>query len=109
MDSLLEKGADPNLADTLGRTALHFSAQEGAIEASAVLLDAGAEVDPQDSFGNSPLFVAVFNSRGRGDLIQLLREHGADPMRTNRAGQTPAGLARLIDNYNVVQYFADIG
>jgi ankyrin repeat protein len=54
------------------------------------------------------LFVAVFNSRGRGDLIALLREHGADPTAPNHSGQTPLGLARLIDNFDVAQFFADL-
>jgi ankyrin repeat protein len=105
--ALLAQGVDPNVGDQLGFTALHFSAQQGAVEACRALLDAGAEVDPVNSYGNTPLFVAVFNSRGRGDLIKLLRERGADPLRANRSGQTPLGLARLIDNYDVAQFFAD--
>lgn len=59
-------------------------------------------------FGNTPLFVAVFNSKGRGDLISLLRERGADPLKANKSGQTPAGLARLIGNYDVARLFEDV-
>jgi ankyrin repeat protein len=58
--------------------------------------------------GNTPLFVAVFNSRGRGDLIRLLRASGADPRKENVHGQTPLGLARLIGNYDVAQFFSDL-
>src|SRR4051812_48401577 len=36
---------------------------------------------------------AVFNSRGEGRMIRLLREHGADPFLVNVHGQTPVGLA----------------
>jgi ankyrin repeat protein len=57
--------------------------------------------------GNSALFVATFNSRGRGELIGLLRERGADPDQLNRHGQTPRGLANLIGNYDVARFFAD--
>jgi hypothetical protein len=41
-------------------------------------------------------------------LIELLRSHGADPRHINRNGQSPVGLARLIGNYNVADYFRDI-
>jgi len=39
------------------------------------LLAAGAQVDAVNSYGNTPLFTAIFSSRGRGELIQLLRRH----------------------------------
>jgi uncharacterized protein len=77
--SLLSEGADPDAADRQGFTALHFAVQQGAISAAGALLAAGAQVDAVNSYGNTPLFTAVFNSRGRGDLIKLLRHHGADP------------------------------
>jgi ankyrin repeat protein len=57
--------------------------------------------------GNTPLFIAAFNSRGRGEIIELLRSHGADPDLVNEHGQTPRGLAVLIDNYDVEQFFRD--
>lgn len=105
---LLTEGADPNAADRMGFTALHFAAQEGAIAAAGILLAAGAQLDSADSYGNTPLSTAVFNSRGRGELIRLLRRHGADPWHPNDTGQTPAGTARLIGNYDVAQFFADL-
>jgi uncharacterized protein len=104
----LAAGDDPNLGDRRGFTPLHLAAQEGSVETARMLLDHGAEVDPVNIFGNTPLSVAVFNSRGRGDLIALLRERGADPFRANNYGQTPVGLARLIRNYDAAQFFADV-
>ena len=109
IDQLIAAGADPSTADNKGFTPLHLAAQEGRAGAARALLDSGAEVDRRNRFGNTPLFVAVFNSRGRGDLIFLLRERGADPMAENASGQTPLGLARLIANFDVAQYFADPG
>jgi ankyrin repeat protein len=105
---LLASHADPNSPDRDGFTPLHFAAQEYQIEAARLLLDAGADVNSINKYGNSPLFVAVFNSNGRGELISLLRSHGADPFLVNRSGQTPLGLARLIANYDVAQYFEDL-
>jgi uncharacterized protein len=96
------------VADRQGFTALHFAVQQGAISAAGVLLAAGAQVDAVNSDGNTPLFTAVFNSHGHGELIKLLRHHGADSCHPNSTGQTPVGLARLIANYDVAQFFADL-
>lgn len=104
----LAAGADLNFGDKLGFTPLHLAAQEDSLDAARVLIEHGADIDRKNSFGNTPLFAAVFNSRGRGDLILLLRERGADPLSVNNSGQTPVGLARLIGNYDVAQFFADL-
>jgi ankyrin repeat protein len=106
--SRIDAGDDPNLGDVHGLTPLHFAAQEGALDVARLLLATGAAVDPEDVHGNTPLMSAVFNSRGRGDLIELLRASGADPTRPNASGQTAVGLARLIGNFDVARFFADI-
>ncbi|WP_263972339.1 hypothetical protein [Spongiactinospora rosea] len=41
-------------------------------------------------------------------MIELLRRWGADPFKANSSGQTPLGLARLIANYDVARFFADL-
>lgn len=105
---LLAAGSLPDVVDSQGFTALHLAAQEFAPAAAASLIDAGAKIDAENVFGNTPLWIAVFNSKGRGELIGLLRSHSANPLHTNAGGQTPVGLARLIGNYDVAQYFQDI-
>lgn len=105
---LIARGESPDSSDSQGFTPLHLASQEHALAAAATLLNLGATVDPANSFGNTPLFVAVFNSHGRHEMIHLLRSHGADPLHSNAAGQTPVGLARLIGNYDVAQYFQDL-
>ena len=105
---LLLSGMSPDIQDEEGFTPLHFAAQEYSVSVAAALLEAGASIDLENRFGNTPLFVAVFNSKGRGALIKLLRSHGANPHHHNDYGQTPLGLARLIANYDVAQYFADL-
>lgn len=105
---LLARGESPDATDRLGFTPLHLAAQQWSVHAAEALLDGGASVDPENEFGNTPLFVAVFNSKGRGELIELLRSRGADALHANMSGQTPVGLARLIANYDVAQWFADL-
>jgi len=103
---LISKGADVNAKEKARHwTALHFAAQEYDPRITAVLLENGAEVDPQDTYGNTPLSEAVFNSRGRGEVIELLLENGADRNIKNKSGVSPLDLARMIDNFNVKQFF----
>jgi uncharacterized protein len=65
-------------------------------------------VDSEDIHGNTPLWRAVFNSRGRGDLIELLLSSGADRGHRNKRGKTPLDLANTIANYDVAQFFANV-
>lgn len=105
---LVQRGMDVNLADRKGWTSLHFAAQNNDVDTARFLLDFGAAVDPKDGYGNTPLSTAVFNSRGNGELIQLLRHRGANPESKNNSGVSPLSLARSIGNYNVAQFFDDL-
>jgi ankyrin repeat protein len=104
---LIAAGADVNARDAAEFAPLHYAAQEWAERAARQLLAAGADVDVLNGPGNTPLFVAVFNSRGRGELITLLLRSGADPTRTNNAGQSALGLAQLIGNYHIERFFTE--
>ena len=106
--ALIKSEFDVNAKDDNQWTALHFAAQSDSLHVAKLLLEAGAEVDPTDSYGNTPLATAVFNYRGSGDLIALLREKSADPYRENHHAQSPLGLARLIANYDVAKCFDDL-
>jgi hypothetical protein len=106
--ALLANGADPNAKDDDAWTPPHFAAQSGALEMVTLLLSYGAEVDPLDSNGNSPLSNAVFACTGDGNLIAARRAVGADPFRKNNYGVSSIGLARDIANTNVGQFFADL-
>jgi ankyrin repeat protein len=101
---LTASGADVDTRDRSGFSALHFAAQDFNLDVVRALLDAGAEVDVEDSFGNTPLGRAVFNSKGRGEMIQLLLSRGADKTRKNRNGVSPLDLARSVSNYDLRKY-----
>lgn len=105
---LLASGSIADTADDNGWAPLHFAAQSNAVDATAALLQAGASVGARDAHGNTPLFTAVFNSRGVGDVIKLLRAHGADPYAKNNHGVSPLSLARTIANFDVRQFFQDL-
>ena len=101
---LLKFKAQVATADNNGWTPLHFAARNHQLGIARMLLHAGAPVDATDSHGNTPLFRAVFESKGRGEMIQLLLESSADPDRMNNHGTSPAALASTIANYDVAQW-----
>jgi ankyrin repeat protein len=80
---LLERGADPNLANDSGATALMWAV--GDLRIARRLLDHGADVNATSEQGHTPLSIAA-GRHGSGRLVELLLERGAQP----RAGGRPA-------------------
>lgn len=106
---LLEEGVYVNEVDKNGWSALHFASRKSSPEIVELLLNKNAIVDIKNSYGNTPLFNAVFECRnGNGQIIKLLRAAGADPNNKNNYGVSPLELAKQIANYDVKQYFEDI-
>lgn len=96
---LIRNGADVNIQDSLGYTALHYETQNYLVEACKLLLENKADVDIQDIQGNTSLFRAVFNSMGRGEVIV-----GADINVKNKHGVSPLQLANTIGNFDITQF-----
>lgn len=106
LEWLLTKHPDLDQQDPNGWTALHFAAQAYAMDKAELLVQAGATVDRSDAYGNTPLWRAVFEARGRGDMLRLLLTHGANPLHQNHSGISPLQLADTIANYDIKQFFA---
>lgn len=102
---LFNNGADINLQDNNGWTALHFAAQKQSLPAVKKLLELGANLELKDTYGNTPLFRAVFCSKGDGKIITLMLENGANPDSENEHGVSPRSLASTIANYDIEQFF----
>jgi ankyrin repeat protein len=84
---LLALGADPNLADANGNTALHLaigSSQRNLVER---VLQAGAEYDRRNAQGQTALALAA--AIDDVDAVDLLLQVGADPDTRDAAGATP--------------------
>lgn len=105
VDLLIAHGADPTIRDKMGETSLHFAARAYQVETCDKLVKAGALIDAQDDYGNTALWRAVFESRGRGDVIRKLITLGADENKKNNNGISPRALAERIDNYNLIEFF----
>ena len=85
IEGVLANGADPNVRDASGRTAL--AAAVNFPEVVKRLIEAGASVDIADNEEIAPLQLAARS--GNLDVVSLLIEAGADPNRVDRRGTTP--------------------
>ena len=101
---LVEAGCRLDLADRLGKTPLHYAVQMHDAGLVELLCARRTPIEAADAHGNTPLSDAVFESRGRGEVIAVLLRHGADPDRSNHHGVTPRSLAASIGNFDVAQF-----
>src|SRR5690606_9129805 len=97
---MLVRGAEPALADAQGLTALHLAVSEQAGQVTALILDSGADPDPKDQAGRTPLWYATVGTDNLASF-QLLLEAGADStlpgLREQALAQeNPAKLALLL-------------
>ncbi len=73
---------------------LSQAAAEGDIEKMKALIAAGAKVDEETSFGQTPLSFAV--RRGQLEAVRLLLEKGAPPSRFDHWGSSPLTFAEFM-------------
>ena len=93
--ALLAGGADPNLKDDGGKTALMFAAEVGEINVVKTLLENKADPNiKQDSSGDTVLLKALASSHTL-EMITALLDGGADPTLANDSGLTPVAAAEL--------------
>ncbi|XP_062857059.1 NF-kappa-B inhibitor epsilon [Trichomycterus rosablanca] len=107
MRLLMKKGVDLNIQEgTSGKTALHMAVELHDVDAVALLLKRGADVDAVMLNGCTALHLAV----GRQDaaITSHLCRAGANKMIRNVEGDTPLDLADGNDDILAVLPFDDI-
>jgi ankyrin repeat protein len=91
---LLERGANPNIADKNGITPLTIAASLGFVEGVERLVKAGSRVDTTNNAGETPLIAAVH--RRDMAVVRLLLKSGANPDRTDNSGRSARDYAALM-------------
>ena len=99
--TLLQTGADVNLAQVDGTTALHWAVFHDDAETVTSLLRARANVNAVNRYGVPPLALASTN--GSAATVTLLLEAGADANATMKGGETVLMLAARSGNAEAVK------
>ena len=104
---LVSRGIDINHQDNRGMSPLHYCAQYLDIQIAELLLKNKADVNTVDSYGNNPLWTAVFNANDDCKMVRLLVKHGADANHKNKAGRSPIDFAQQIEDADMVKILLD--
>ena len=115
---LLDLGADIDVRNYKGKTALHYAAKAGFLKVIELLMEKGATVDAADTNGETPLFEAIRSTIKDGEkqraAIEALLSNGANPNLRNQKGLTALQVAKrmrrtdrdkvveLLQRYNTV-------
>ncbi|XP_045701554.1 ankyrin repeat and SOCS box protein 1 [Phyllostomus hastatus] len=76
VDFLIRKGAEVDLVDVKGQTALYVAVVNGHLESTQILLEAGADPNGSRHHRSTPVYHA--SRVGRADILQALIRYGAD-------------------------------
>ncbi|XP_006866850.1 PREDICTED: ankyrin repeat and SOCS box protein 1 [Chrysochloris asiatica] len=76
VDFLIRKGAEVDLVDVKGQTALYVAVVNGHLESAQILLEAGADPNGSRHHRSSPVYHA--SRVGRADILRALIRYGAD-------------------------------
>jgi ankyrin repeat protein len=101
MALLIEKGANVDIQNNFGNTALHFANAEG----TRVLLRAGARTDVRDRNMRTPLIMSAYTSDNES-MMELLRA-GANVNASNKDRFTALHLAVARKNIDGVKILVD--
>jgi ankyrin repeat protein len=87
INRLLNAGADIQIRDEAGRTALMLAASNGSIAACSVLLENKMDIDEKDFTGRTALMHAAMTNRIK--VCELLLKNGANVNANSSSGWTP--------------------
>jgi uncharacterized protein len=92
---------NPNQVDDQSRTAMHYAAINGNLQIIAILIKAGAKLDPVDPLEDTPLHLAA--DQNQTEAAQLLLDAGAAVDPQNKDGMTPLMIAASRGNLELVR------
>ena len=107
LQQLLRGGADVNLKQGDGATALHWAVYWNDTEAVRLLLASGAAADAANDLGVTPLWLAANN--GNAGVAEALLAGGADPNLALPSGETVLMTASRTGDADVVRALLSAG
>lgn len=92
-----------DITDSNGMNLLFFACIHNDIHTATKLIEKGIKIDTRDKFGNTPLWRATFECKGKYyDIVELLVNNGADVYSLNYAQKSPIMFAQTIGNQKLV-------
>ena len=94
---------DIDIVDSNGMNLLFFACCHNQVVIAEKLIDNGIKIDSPDKFGNTPLWRATFECKGKNyDLVELLVKNGANINSTNNARKSPIMFAETIGDQKLI-------
>lgn len=104
---LLNKGADPNIANNSNVTPLIAAASNGHEEVVKLLVEKGADPNIIDSYGDSSHLAAA--QRDHWEIVKLLIAKGANIHQQTKQKENLLHIAAKNDKKEVIKYLLEIG
>ena len=111
-ESLLERGADPNVVFDDGGSVLHWLAKSKNATLLKLALQFGGDPNLKASTMNGSVIFETFGldiNEGIPEAMKLLIENGADVNLKNEKGVTVVNMAALTNRFDVVIYLLEQG
>lgn len=81
---------------------LHFCGEYTRVNFAEKLIEKRINVELKDKYGNSALCKAIFNYKGKYELVKLLIENGAIANSKNNEYKSPLELAILLGDEKLI-------
>lgn len=89
---------------------MHYAALNNQMDVAKAALEKNADLNIDDIYGNQPLWIAVFNDKGRNDrfeMVKLFVEYGADVNHKNKVGKSPKEIIAIAGYNNLKSLLAE--
>lgn len=106
IEELIQNECEVTRSDTNGKTALHWAAATGNVDAIKCLLSVKeTNKDAQDALGATPLFLAA--REGTKPAVELLLKYNANKDINDEMDVSPIDIARDRQHYDIVRLLED--
>ena len=107
LKKMLDMGADPNIKDSNGWSALHYASQFGDLESVKILIENNAYIDTYSNNQRIPLHLA--SNRNYPEIVKYLLENKSNPNYKDDLGCTPIHLASKQGNTKCIEHLLNYG